>query len=167
MRSNIKEIISQWETCDFDQIGFSYKPVTPDLEQEIVEGTFDRDVASSFMQKQIFLGLVALKHHKKSDAKKQIKALEAAGIRAVLFSKEGVLETKSLAQELGIDSDWNAWISLSENPSALTQRINRDGHQVLPCGIQKVKEHVANVDQIPLQLQMFCEVTEKETEQMF
>jgi hypothetical protein len=50
--------------------------------------------------------------------------METAGIRAVLFSKEGVLETKSLAQELGIDVDWNAWISLSDDPSQLTLRIN-------------------------------------------
>lgn len=50
--------------------------------------------------------------------------MEEAGIRGVLFSKEGVLETKSLAKELGIDSDWNAWISLAENPSDFTILYN-------------------------------------------
>jgi len=72
--------------------------------------------------------------------------METAGIRAVLFSKEGVLETKSLAQELGIDVDWNAWISLSDDPSQLTLRINQDGNQVLPCGIEKVEEHLSKID---------------------
>ena len=76
--------------------------------------------------------------------------METAGIRAVLFSKEGVLETKSLAQELGIDVDWNAWISLSDDPSQLTLRINYDGNKVLPCGIEKVEEHLSKIDQIPL-----------------
>ena len=52
------------------------------------------------------------------------ETLEDAGIRGVLFSKEGVLETKSLAKELGIDSDWNAWISLAENPSDFTILYN-------------------------------------------
>jgi hypothetical protein len=61
--------------------------------------------------------LIALKHHKKIDAKIQIASMESAGIRPVLFSKEGVLETKSLAYELGLDNDWNSWISLSDNPS--------------------------------------------------
>jgi hypothetical protein len=46
--------------------------------------------------------------------------MESAGIRPVLFSKEGLLETKSLAYELGIENDWNSWISLSEEPSRWT-----------------------------------------------
>lgn len=66
------------------------------------------------MGRQIFLGLIALKHHKRADAKLQIRKMEDAGIRPVLFSKEGLLETKSLAYELGIENDWNSWISLSD-----------------------------------------------------
>jgi len=93
--------------------------------------------------------------------------MAAGGIRAVLFSKEGVLETKSLAQELGIDTDWNAWISLADDPSQLTMRINNDGNQVLPCGIEKIKEHIKEVDTIPLQVPMFCDATEEVTRQMF
>jgi len=76
--------------------------------------------------------------------------MESAGIRPVLFSKEGLLETKSLAYELGIENDWNSWISLSEEPSRWTQRINQDGNKVLPCGIEKVKEHIEKTDKIPL-----------------
>lgn len=78
------------------------------------------------------------------------ESLEVAGIRGVLFSKEGVLETKGLAKELGIDSDWNAWISLAEDPSDLTKLINRDGHLILPYGIEGIKKHLAEVDTIPL-----------------
>jgi hypothetical protein len=61
-----------------------------------------------------------------------------------------VLETKSLAYELGLDNDWNSWISLSNNPSTLTQRKNIDGNMVLPCGIEKIKEHLQKIDKIPL-----------------
>ena len=78
------------------------------------------------------------------------EALEGAGIRGVLFSKEGVLETKSLAKELGIDSDWNAWISLAEDPSDLTKLYNRDGNLILPYGIDGIKKHLNEVDTIPL-----------------
>lgn len=70
------------------------------------------------------------------------ESLDEAGIRGVLFSKEGVLETKSLAKELGIDSEWNAWISLSENPSEFTKLYNMDGHLILPVGIQGIKKHI-------------------------
>ena len=39
--------------------------------------------------------------------------------------------------------------------------------EVLPCGIEAVKKHIKDIDLIPLQVPMFCDVTEKATEQMF
>ena len=66
-----------------------------------------------------------------------------------------------------MDTEWNAWISVSDNPSQLTQIINQDGMEILPCGIEAVKKHIKEIDLIPLQVPMFCEVTEKATEQMF
>ena len=95
------------------------------------------------------------------------RSLDDAGIRGVLFSKEGVLETKSLAKELGIDCDWNAWISLSEIPSEFTKLINMDGHLILPFGIQGIRKHIEEVDKIPLQVPMFCDSTAETTRQMF
>ena len=35
LRKDIKDLCMQWEADDFDSIGFSYKPVTPDLTEEI------------------------------------------------------------------------------------------------------------------------------------
>lgn len=122
LRADVKALVAQWEADDFDSIGFSYKPVTEDFEQEILECRvsgrgYRKQLTAQFIQKQIFLGLIAIKHHKKRDAKEQISDMDKAGIRPVHFSKEGVLETKALAYELGLDNDWNSWISLSENPS--------------------------------------------------
>ena len=104
----------------------------------------------SFQKNLIFLGIIGIKHHKKKEANKMFQALEEAGIRGVLFSKEGVLETKALAKDLGIDSDWNAWISLAENPSDFTKLYNEDGHLILPFGIEGIKKHIKEVDKIPL-----------------
>ena len=78
------------------------------------------------------------------------RSLDEAGIRGVLFSKEGVVETKSLAKELGIDSDWNAWISLAEKNEGEENMVNMDGNVVLPQGIEGIKEHISLVDKIPL-----------------
>lgn len=36
VKSNIKEIVSQWDNCDFDCVGFSYKPVTPEFLEELL-----------------------------------------------------------------------------------------------------------------------------------
>ena len=78
------------------------------------------------------------------------RSLEEAGIRGVLFSKEGVVETKSFARELGIDSDWNAWISLAEMHEGEENMVNMDGHEVLPQGIEGIKKHLNDIDKIPL-----------------
>lgn len=113
------------------------------------------------------MGIIGIKHHKKQEANKLFQSLEEAGIRGVLFSKEGVLETKSFAKELGIDSEWNAWISLSENPSDFTKLYNEDGHLILPYGIEGIKKHISEVDKIPLQVPMFCDSTSETARQMF
>lgn len=101
------------------------------------------------------------------EANKLFQSLDKAGIRGVLFSKEGVLETKSLAKELGIDSEWNAWISLSNNPSNFTKLYNEDGHLILPYGIEGIKKHIEEVDTVPLQVPMFCDTSTESTRQMF
>jgi magnesium-transporting ATPase (P-type) len=116
-----------------------------------------------FQKNQIFLGIIGITNHKKPEANKVFQSLDEAGIKGVIFSKEGVLETKSLAKELGIDSDWNAWISLAENPSELTKLINEDGHLILPYGIEGIRKHLKEVDNIPLQVPMFCESTAETT----
>jgi len=42
-----------------------------------------------------------------------------------------------------------------------------NGNRVMPCGIEKVKDHLRDIDKIQLQVPLFCDVTEKTTEQMF
>ena len=75
---------------------------------------FNKKLAQSLTSNHIFLGLLGLKNHKRTDAKEQVQKMEKAGIRSVLFSKEGVLETKALGRDLGMDTDWNACITLKE-----------------------------------------------------
>jgi len=41
--------------------------------------------------------------------------MKEAGIRPVLFSKEDMLKTKSIGADLGMDTDFNAWISHKED----------------------------------------------------
>jgi magnesium-transporting ATPase (P-type) len=171
-RKDVRDVVTQWESTDFDSIGFSYKPVTEDFEAEIKEcvkegRSYRKPEAKSFVTNQIFLGLIAIKHHKRRDAKEQIRDMDRAGIRPVLFSSEGVFETKQLAQELGLNSEWNSWISLSESPSEFTQRVNRNGFKILPSGIKEIKEHLVKTDLIPLQVSSFCDKSWETTKQMF
>ena len=76
-----------------------------------------------------------------------------------------MLRTKTIGADLGLDTDFNAWISLKEDIDL--GRVNRDGNEVLPSGIENIKKHLEEVDTIPLQVQMFSDVDARSTEQMF
>jgi len=69
-----------------------------------------------------------------------ISCLNEAGIRGVLFSKEDLLRAKAVAQDLGIDTGWNSWISLDDDPEEKLK--NADGNQILPFGIEEIKTHI-------------------------
>lgn len=155
MKGYIKDILFQWEASDFVSIGYSYKPITPDIEPFIQNKTLNipfksRDVLDNFQKNQIFVGIIGVKHHKKQEANKLFQSFNEAGIRGVLFSKEGVLETKSFAKDLGLDCEWNSWLSLSENPCEDAKLVNEDGHLILPYGIDGIKKHIREVDTVPL-----------------
>lgn len=92
--------------------------------------------------------------------------LEEAGIRGVLFDHKNILKAQAVAKDLGIDSDWNNWISLDD--SADEHVVGRLGQEVLPFGLAKIKKHLEdNVDDIPLRVRIFCNSDKKRQEQMF
>lgn len=78
-----------------------------------------------------------------------------------------MLETKSFAKDLGLDAEWNSWLSLSDNPQEDAKLVNEDGHLILPYGIEGIKKHINEVDTVPLQVPMFCDSTPETTRQMF
>lgn len=78
-----------------------------------------------------------------------------------------MLRTKSIGADLGMDTDFNAWISHKEDDRLFIDRINENGQEVLPTGIEAIKNHLAEVDKIPLQVQMFCDVNSSTTTEMF
>lgn len=73
--------------------------------------------------------------------------------------------SKAVAQDLGIDTGWNSWISLDDNPSE--KITNWDGKMVLPFGINELKRHLKDVDTVPLQVQIFCKSNPERTYDMF
>jgi hypothetical protein len=77
-----------------------------------------------------------LKHHSKKECNRIINCFSKAGIRGVYFSKEDILTSKAIAQDLGIDTGWNSWVSLEDNPEE--KITNWDGNLVLPFGIDAI-----------------------------
>ena len=103
--------------------------------------------------------MVAIKFHPKREANQLVEYLHKAGIRFVLFSNEDLTDTKAFGSQLGLDTDWNSCISLTNSPliSSKIRKVNEGGQCVLPVGIEEVKQHLKTVDDVPLQLSLFCQ----------
>ena len=116
---------------------------------------------------------MGLKNHKRADAKEQVRKVEEAGMRSVVFSKEGLPETLSLGKDLGMETDWNSCISLKTKEDAVYEKKHDfqgekpDGWNVLPIGTDEIKWHIKHIDDVPLRVPLFCDVDEKTTEEMY
>ncbi|CAI2367574.1 unnamed protein product [Moneuplotes crassus] len=162
----VKDIARQWSLNDLDAVGFAYKPAIPSIYEYVESRGYEKASSKSdieLLQKQqnnqIFLGMVGIKEHSKREINEIFKSFgnEGAGIRCVMFCKEGPIETKNLGSEIGLNTDWNTCISLSDD--SMNELINQEGNLVLPYGIKGIREHLKTVDQIPLQVPMFCDST--------
>jgi hypothetical protein len=70
-----------------------------------------------------------------------------------------------VAKDLGIETGWNSWISLENDPEE--KITNMDGNMVLPFGIDGIRKHIETVDTIPLQVEIFCKTNHERTKDMF
>ncbi|KAJ1819106.1 hypothetical protein LPJ60_003953 [Coemansia sp. RSA 2675] len=147
--------------------GFDY--TSDDLRQFATEQDFLRDAVTE----QIFLGLVTFAYDPKVDVCDFVEDLSIAGIRFVYFSKAKGRQSKSFAERLGLETDWNTCILLSSVADSSCDDIIDDGyvedHDIkaqLPRGIESIRSHLKEVDDIPLQISLFAECTPDSTREM-
>jgi hypothetical protein len=81
--------------------------------------------------------------------------------------------TKELASQMGIDVAWNCAISLrpldngQEDPHRMISAYaDWDVNARLPHGIEDVKRHLREVDNVPLLVSLFTDATEESTMDM-
>ncbi|KAI9298920.1 hypothetical protein K502DRAFT_298739 [Neoconidiobolus thromboides FSU 785] len=114
---------------------------------------------------QIFLAMTTSAHQPKPDVCDVIEDLKLAGIRFVYFSPKDERRSKAFAERLGMETDWNTCIRLSPSSS----EDDFDDHYIkarLPCGIETIRDHLENVDDIPLQVSLFAECSPEATVEM-
>ncbi|KAJ2253785.1 hypothetical protein GGI13_002512 [Coemansia sp. RSA 455] len=152
---------------DRDDGGLDY--TSSDLRQFATEQAFLRDAVTE----QIFLGLVTFAYDPKVDVCDFVEDLSIAGIRFVYFSKAKGRQSKSFAERLGLETDWNTCILLSSVADSSYDDIVDDGyvedHDIkaqLPRGIESIRSHLKEVDDIPLQISLFAECTPDSTREM-
>lgn len=134
---------------------------------------------------QVFLGLVCLQFRPKQDVVSLIEDLYTAGIRFVQFTAENELRGKIFAQKMGLEVDWNCFISLGQ-PTAEESSLDDDSDDSevgshtsslsssvlsffnstmsnirakLPKGIKNIRPHIEMVDNVPLLVSLFTDCT--------
>lgn len=81
--------------------------------------------------------------------------------------------TKEIASQMGIDIAWNAAISLrpldegeEDKHRMISNYADWDVNAKLPHGIEAVKDHLKNVDNVPLLVSLFTDVNHETTREM-
>jgi magnesium-transporting ATPase (P-type) len=118
----------------------------------------------ALLQNQIFLGLSAFAHEPKEDVCDVIEDVGLAGIRFVYFSPTNERQTKAFGDRLGLDTDWNSCILLStpRDPNASPGYVEMtDIKAQLPRGPEAIRQHLREVDDIPLHVSLFAESSPK------
>ena len=139
---------------------------------------------------QVFLGMVSFQFQPKSDVVLLIEHLENAGIRFVHFTAENEVRGKIFAEKLGLEAGWNCHISLmpaeddaevaSENErefgslstsstSSLSSVYNAFQSYIrakLPKGVDKIRPHIKNVDNVPLLVPLFTDCSTEAIREM-
>lgn len=136
--------------CDVNCVAFSYRPV------------FENDkIAEIPVDRQVFLGLISVCPEPKQHFQEFIDDLEAAGVRFAYFSPYREQPSKAFGERLGLETDWNSCILLSEHPNPASQSPGysalSDIKARLPRGIQAIRPHLESVDDIPLHVSIFAE----------
>ncbi|KAG2187033.1 hypothetical protein INT44_003261 [Umbelopsis vinacea] len=151
------------KNSDDEALDFSFQDV-----EQVNQGDEER-FYKEVVKGQIFLGLATLCHRPKLNVVDFIEDLGLAGIRFVYFSPTAERESKAYAERLGLETDWNSCILLSNADDDNCGTGYLQTHDIkaqLPRGIDQIRPHLENVDDIPLHVSLFAECTPYATTEM-
>jgi len=115
---------------------------------------------SYILRSQVFLCLATLATHRlKQHVSDFVEDVRLAGIRFVYLSPAPERESKAFAEKIGLETDWNSCILLSSDSESSGYQELHDIKAQLPRGIENIRNHIENVDDIPLHVSLFAECT--------
>lgn len=140
----------------------------------------DEDTIRKLQRGQVFLGLVSSRCPPKVGMFDLVDSLNSSSIRFVLFSSSNKKKSVGLAAKLGLDTDWNFYITLKdpaprigsvESVSSTVLSPTSSKHKVaniskLPIGISSIRSHLEEVDNVPLLVSLFTDSTWSSTCEM-
>ena len=173
---------------DLETVAYSYSPVVnePEEEMKLADGAkfplfFSNtnleikdqllENINQMISNQSFLAITTVGYQPKTDVREFIEDLKLAGIRFVYFSQKGQRESKAFAERLGLETDWNTCILLSspDDPNAANADGYLEPHDIkakLPRGIENIRPHLRDVDDIPLHVSLFADCLPGSIEEM-
>eukprot|EP00934_Nitzschia_sp_Nitz4_P002222 Nitzschia sp. Nitz4//scaffold4_size323378//53271//57502//NITZ4_000626-RA/size323378-processed-gene-0.176-mRNA-1//-1//CDS//3329553297//2222//frame0 len=195
-RAMVLETSKGWRLSDLDSEAFSYAPIpnnyeilTTDHSDNSKMYLLDNDPRGetllpphnnkvamgdwSLLQNQIFLGVLGSCIIPRQETQGLLSTLQDAGVRFVFMSPRNMRLTKEIAAQMGIDIAWNCAISLrplqegeEDEHRMISNYADWDVNAKLPHGIESVKRHLKEVDNVPLLVSLFTDVTKVTTMQM-
>lgn len=80
------------------------------------------------------------------------------------MSRENSVRTKAVGSLLGLETDWNCLISLAPTHHGGVKNVV--GNVVIPSGIEDIRRHIKEVDNVPLQVSLFSDSTPQSMHEM-
>jgi hypothetical protein len=127
----------------------------------------EKEFMAELVKGQTFLGMSVMSTHTpKPHVCDFIEDVQVGGIRFVYFSPAPERESKAYAERLGLETDWNSCILLSQDGDGTGYLELHDIKARLPRGIDKIRHHLTEVDDIPLHVSLFAECAPDSTQEM-
>lgn len=161
----------------------------PNSSDEEMESSAQQPISAqdvlAVIRNQVFLGMVSLRYRPKADVVALVQDLRVSGIRFIHFTAENDIKGKIFAERLGLEAGWNCHISLG-SPSP-DDNLNMDGLSLstsasslnsvlygyqsyilakLPKGIENIRPHLENVDNVPLLVPLFTDCSPSAVREM-
>jgi hypothetical protein len=100
--------------------------------------------------------------------------LMESGVRLVCFSPRNMQRSKSLAEKIGLPTDWNCAISLRDLDTGLEHDPHRfishyadwDVKAQMPHGVQAIRRHLREKDNVPLLVSLYTDSTPQTVKEM-
>ncbi|CDR97111.1 Uncharacterized protein KIAA0195 [Babesia bigemina] len=153
----------QFKKQDKSEASEPWDTIPKSTKKRILKG-YLADMVSACLKNTVLLGMSADKRLYPKEVPSRIQSFHDAGVRFVYFSKHDERQTRVTGAHLGLETSWNSMISLAN--SERSTYINQDGNVVLPSGIENIKRHIEEVDDIPLQVSLFANCNPKNTAEM-
>lgn len=143
------------------------------LRQQVFLGMSNIPVCMHFTFNS-FVGMMASSVPVRGGVPNLVDDLTSAGVRFVFFSPRNMRRSKKLAEKIGLQTDWNCAISLRalDAPGTLdphrfiSNYADWDVKARLPHGVEAIRTHLREVDNVPLLVSLFTDATPSTVEEM-